>query len=87
MLAVRQLSRSLQATLDFPQPREMLRESLCARVSGACWKMAFHRDFGARFVTYCRSVPGHNWLRVVGRRTCVSAGEKALCTPYRVIIR
>lgn len=44
MLTVkRQWSRSLQVTLDFRQPRETLRGSLCARVSRAYWNMAFHR--------------------------------------------
>ena len=53
MLTVkRQLSRFLQVTLDFPQPRETLRESFCARVSGVYRNMALHREFGKEFLGY-----------------------------------
>ncbi len=57
MLTVKhQLSRSLQVELDFQQPKETLRGSLCARFSSTYWNMAFHREFDNTFTGSWRSI-------------------------------
>jgi hypothetical protein len=88
MLTVkRQLSRSLQVALDFQQPRETLRESLCARVSSPYWNTAFHREFGKKSAGHCGPVSdtaGFGWSNVGA--WCPQV-RRRLCTPYRAIIR